>query len=186
MSAWNFIGECCVLWIFGFELPFSPQWQILKQFKHPILLKRLTIALAFLIGAPWLIQWWGIRKYFQSIIYFLLLGRTFEIDYEEVLKRHRHRIKGVLHIGAHTAKEASIYHKLHLHKVIWVEMQPQLRPSIIDELKRFDLLHMGHRVSWYIYCPSITTFLFFFFSFLSPFFPFACFGSFYPLCNNQR
>ena len=75
----DFLGEWCVYWILGFELPitggvlslFIPkQW----WFRYlPGLFRRISLLVAFLIGFPFLFNWWGVQKTLSSFNYFVII-----------------------------------------------------------------------------------------------------------------
>ena len=92
------------------------------------LLRRLYLATLFILGAPWLLSWWGARRFAGCFRYYVLHNRSFEMDYREVLQRLAP--SGVLHVGASTAQEAAIYAAAGVRRVVWVEAQPALEAPL--------------------------------------------------------
>jgi FkbM family methyltransferase len=92
------------------------------------LLRRAYLSALFLLGAPWLLSWWGARRYAGCFRYYVLQNRTFEMDYGAVLARLRPR--GVLHVGASLAQEAREYAAAGVRRVLWLEAQPALEAPL--------------------------------------------------------
>jgi len=59
------------------------------------------------------------------------------IKLQYLVKKHNLRINGVLHLGAHQAEEASAYQEVGVPKVIWIEGNPELIPTLETELKKY-------------------------------------------------
>lgn len=59
------------------------------------------------------------------------------IDLAELVLKHKMKIYGVLHVGAHTAEEAPKYHALGTNNVWWVEGNPDLVPTIETNVAPF-------------------------------------------------
>lgn len=59
------------------------------------------------------------------------------IDLAELVLKHKMKMYGVLHVGAHTAEEADKYHALHTNNVWWVEANPDLIPTITANTARY-------------------------------------------------
>jgi len=141
-----------VYWILGFELPITGGFLSLfipKQwwFRYlPGLFRRISLLVAFLIGFPFLFNWWGVQKTLSSFNYFVIMGRTYHFNFEHVLKQRRNDISGVLHVGAHSAEEAYIYKKLKIAPVLWIEARPDLIEKINGRLESLCLLNNGHYV----------------------------------------
>lgn len=59
------------------------------------------------------------------------------ISVDQLYKKFGIKIKGVLHLGAHQAEEASAYKQAGASKVIWIEGNPELMPVLETELKKY-------------------------------------------------
>ena len=69
------------------------------------LVRRLYMLVLFVLGAPWLLRWWGLRRYVGCFAFYVVHNYTFEFDLSELLAAVRPR--GVLHVGASVAQEAA-------------------------------------------------------------------------------
>jgi len=94
--------------------------------------RRLQRALAFIVGAPWLLVWWGPRMFARMAAFFVMADGTFELDYREVLERASREkpITGVLHVGANVGQEAKLYSALGIPRVVWIECQAECRATL--------------------------------------------------------
>lgn len=63
------------------------------------------------------------------------------IPFEELSYRHKMKVNGVLHVGAHDGEEAPEYNKLGWGKVWWVEADPAVVPRLRNNVSKF-----GHEV----------------------------------------
>lgn len=55
----------------------------------------------------------------------------------ELIQRHRLKITGVLHVGAHTGEEAPVYKACGIDRVWWVEANPALLPTLRPAMARY-------------------------------------------------
>jgi FkbM family methyltransferase len=116
------IGEYCYygITLHGDLPPLLRPWAFL--------VRRLYMLTLFLIGAPWLLRWWGLRRYLGCFSFYVVHNFTFEMDYGELLAEMRPR--GVLHVGASVAQEAQAYAAAGVRRVIWIEAQPSLETPL--------------------------------------------------------
>jgi FkbM family methyltransferase len=61
---------------------------------------------------------------------------------DDLIEKFNLRIKGVLHIGAHLAEEASLYHSLGINNVWWVEGNPDLIKRVEEIASHYDDNHV--------------------------------------------
>ena len=92
------------------------------------LVRRAYMLALFVAGAPWLLRWWGLRRYAGCFVFYVVNNLTFELDYGELLAAVRPR--GVLHVGASVAQEAAAYAAAGVRRIIWVEAQPSLEAPL--------------------------------------------------------
>lgn len=92
------------------------------------LVRRLWLTGFFLLGAPWLLAWWGWRIFLGMYAFFVVRNQTFELDFPLVLQRVRPT--SVLHIGANVASEAPAYAAAGVRRVIWIEAQSALEAPL--------------------------------------------------------
>ncbi|MEK7669389.1 MAG: FkbM family methyltransferase [Patescibacteria group bacterium] len=59
------------------------------------------------------------------------------IKIQSLVKKHCIKINGVVHLGAHQAEEAPDYQEVGVPKVIWVEGNPELIPTLEKKLKEY-------------------------------------------------
>lgn len=59
------------------------------------------------------------------------------LDLKEMYQRYDLKIEGILHVGAHLAEEAALYHSLGIHNVWWIEGNEDNIPRIKEEVARF-------------------------------------------------
>ncbi len=59
------------------------------------------------------------------------------IPLPQLIKKYGITLKGVMHLGAHQAEEAGVYHSHGASNVIWVEGNPELMPVLEEELKKY-------------------------------------------------
>jgi FkbM family methyltransferase len=100
----------------------------LRYFWLASLVRRVYLTVLFALGAPWLLAWWGLRRYAGCFRYYVLQNRTFEMDFRDVLARVRPA--GALHVGASVAQEAGAYAAAGVRRVVWVEAQPALEAPL--------------------------------------------------------
>ena len=82
----------------------------------------------FIIGAPWLLRWWGLRRYVGCFVFYVVQNLTFEFDLGELLAAVQPR--GLLHVGASVAQEAAAYAAAGVRRVGWIEAQPSLEAPL--------------------------------------------------------
>ena len=90
--------------------------------------RRLYMLACFVVGAPWLLRWWGLRRYAGCFAFYVIRNHTFEFDMGELLAAVRPR--GVLHVGASVAQEAPAYAAAGVRRVVWIEAQPSLEAPL--------------------------------------------------------
>ncbi len=67
------------------------------------------------------------------------------IALDGLVNKYRMKLSGVIHAGAHHAEEAKAYRQLGVKDVIWIEGNPDLKPTLERILNRFpgQVLEMG-------------------------------------------
>jgi FkbM family methyltransferase len=103
--------------------------------------RRVYLTVLFALGAPWLLAWWGVRRYVGCFRYYVVENRTFEMDFRDVLARVRPA--GVLHVGASVAQEAGAYAAAGVRRVVWVEAQPALEAPLRAAVTAADASRFG-------------------------------------------
>jgi FkbM family methyltransferase len=59
------------------------------------------------------------------------------IDFRQLFPRWRIKPTGVLHLGANVGEEAPVYHELGIPKVIWVEGNPEIFPTLKKNIEKY-------------------------------------------------
>jgi FkbM family methyltransferase len=52
----------------------------------------------------------------------------------ELIERHRMRISGIVHAGAHSGEEAAVYERCGIERVLWVEADPDLMATLNENV----------------------------------------------------
>jgi len=134
MPAGSFIGEKATYIIF--YPPFEGKSGLIIW-----TLRRTVVGLAFFIGAPWLIRWWGLRRYLQMFLFIAIKGFEFEF-YDRALSAMKSPpVKGVIHCGASTAMDSDVYTNNGISRVLWIEALPALAAPLH---KRCEALGPNH------------------------------------------
>jgi FkbM family methyltransferase len=60
------------------------------------------------------------------------------IDFRQLFLKYGINPKGVLHIGANVGEEAPVYNELGIKKVLWIEGNPEIFPTLCDNVLRYD------------------------------------------------
>ena len=60
------------------------------------------------------------------------------LKFEDMIKAHGMKVKGILHVGAHLAEEAAEYSRLGIHNVYWVEGNADNIPAIERAVYQYD------------------------------------------------
>lgn len=60
------------------------------------------------------------------------------IDFRELFPKYNIKPKGVLHVGANVGEEAPVYDELGIRKVIWIEGNPELFPTLNSNVSKFE------------------------------------------------
>jgi len=55
------------------------------------------------------------------------------IDLKYLKKKYNLKIKGIIHVGAHTGEEHKIYRQLGIKKVVWIEAIDELAEKLFDK-----------------------------------------------------
>lgn len=56
------------------------------------------------------------------------------IDIPGLMRKYNFQPKGVLHVGANVGEERHTYHTMRVHKVIWIEANPDIYGSLVHNL----------------------------------------------------
>jgi len=59
------------------------------------------------------------------------------MDFQDLVRKYKVDVKGVLHVGAHLAEEAEVYESVNSGTVWWVEANPSVLPKIEQKISRF-------------------------------------------------
>jgi len=70
------------------------------------------------------------------------------MDLELLLERWNVPVHGVLHLGAHLAEEAEVYHRLGVGPVWWVEANPKVQAKIQRVLDPYPDQHLIEALIW--------------------------------------
>jgi len=97
-------------------------------------LQRLVRFVAFTVGLPWLISWWGAGGAWRMFRHFVVEGQGFELDYRAVLLDCQPR--SVLHVGANVGQEAALYTEMGVPFVFWIECQEECRAPLRANLAK--------------------------------------------------
>jgi len=57
------------------------------------------------------------------------------IDLKYLKKKYNLKIKGIIHVGAHTGEEYSIYRELGIKKIVWIEAIKELAYGLAEKLE---------------------------------------------------
>jgi FkbM family methyltransferase len=64
------------------------------------------------------------------------------IHLHQLVSKYNLNIKGILHIGAHTGEERSVYDYLDIDPIIWIEADPQLATNLSLRFKEYPNNHV--------------------------------------------
>lgn len=60
------------------------------------------------------------------------------LEFNDLVKKYKMNISGVLHVGAHLGEEAKLYDSLGIKNVYWVEGNPYVLSKLNKKLRKYD------------------------------------------------